>query len=399
MTHTPKLRFPEFADKWEVNKLGEIVDSKSKKFNPEKEKESTKCIELEHLATESGQLLGYVEGQNSGSIKNKFDKGDVLFGKLRPYLKKYLKAPFDGVCSSEIWVLKGKNLSNDFLYFVVQTNTFIDLANISSGSKMPRADWNVVADGSFSIPQLPEQTKIANFLTAIDEKVQALKQKKTLLEQYKKGIMQQIFSQERNTARLRFKNDDGADFDDWEEKSLGEITYKTDKKNKEKEVLPVYSISNKNGFVHQSEQFDGVDSVERGYDTSLYKIVESNTFAYNPARINVGSIGYSGNLERVLVSSLYVCFKTINVVDDLFFSYFLKTKYFNDSVNRSSEGGIRVYLFYENFSQIKINLPTFPEQQKIANFLSAIDEKIEKASQQISGTETYKKGLLQQMFC
>jgi len=79
------------------------------------------------------------------------------------------------------------------------------------------------------LPQLPEQTKIANFLTAIDEKIQALKQKKTLLEQYKKGIMQQIFSQE-----LRFKNDDGSDFDDWEEKSLGEITYKTDKKIKRK---------------------------------------------------------------------------------------------------------------------------------------------------------------------
>jgi type I restriction enzyme S subunit len=390
----PKLRFPEFEGDWEIKKLGEIVDEKSKKFNPIKELNSTKCIELEHLESNTGQLLGYIEGLNSGSIKNRFEKGDILFGKLRPYLKKYLKAPFDGVCSSEIWVLKGKNLLNDFLLYLIQTDVFFDLVNISSGSKMPRADWGVVSSGEFNIPLLSEQTKIANFLTAIDERLQALQQKKSLLEQYKKGVMQQIFNQE-----LRFKRDDGSDFPDWEEKTLGEITFKTDKKNKDKEVLPVYSISNKNGFVHQSEQFDGVDSVERGYDTSLYKIVESGTFAYNPARINVGSIGYSGNLKRVLVSSLYVCFKTISTVDNQFFSQFLETKYFNDSVNRSSEGGIRLYLFYENFSQIKIKLPSLSEQQKIANFLNAIDEKINKVNQQIEFTQTYKKGLLQQMFC
>ena len=182
----------EFPD-WEEKMLSEVVELRNSKYNPEKENSSVKCIELEHLASETGQLSGFIDGKNSGSIKNRFNKGDVLFGKLRPYLKKYLFAPFDGVCSSEIWVLKGKHITNEFLYFIVQTNNFIDLTNISSGSKMPRADWNVVSKGLFDIPTLPEQTKIANFLSAIDVKISLCTSQIEKTEQYKKGLLQKMF--------------------------------------------------------------------------------------------------------------------------------------------------------------------------------------------------------------
>jgi len=181
--------FPE----WEEKRLGELVEVKAEKYNPEKEKVSYKCIELEHLATGVGQLLGYVDSLNSGSIKNKFKKGDVLFGKLRPYLKKYLRAPFNGVCSSEIWVLKGKEVLNEFLYIMIQTDYFAALANQSTGSKMPRADWGVLSDSIFSYPSLPEQTKIANFLSAIDEKINHCSKQIERMEEWKKGLLQQMF--------------------------------------------------------------------------------------------------------------------------------------------------------------------------------------------------------------
>ena len=126
----------------------------------------------------------------------------------------------------------------------------------------------------------------------------------SLLRLYKQGILQRLFSQE-----LRFKKSDKEYFADWEIKKLGEVTFKTGAKNKESIKYPIYSINNKEGFLPQSEQFDGMDSNDRGYDISMYKIITTNTFAYNPARINVGSIGYSGNLNNVIVSSLYVCFK------------------------------------------------------------------------------------------
>lgn len=389
----PELRFRVFDGDWEIEKFGKLATNKSGKFNPIKEKTFTKCIELEHLGTETGQLLGFIDGSNSGSIKNKFSEGDILFGKLRPYLKKYLLAPFEGVCSSEIWVLQGVKVINPFLYRIVQTDKFIDLANQSSGSKMPRADWNVVENGIFSFPSLPEQQKIASFLSAVDEKIQLFTRKKELLEHYKKGAMQQVFSK-----KLRFKDENGKDFPDWEEKRLGDVTYKVGKKNKENVQYPIYSINNQEGFRPQSEQFDGLDSNERGYDISMYKIVQSETFAYNPARINVGSIGYSYNLDNVIISSLYVCFKTKKDLDDLFLLAYLETFTFKKDILRFEEGGVRQYLFFENFSHIKIPIPSIKEQQKIASFLSAIDEKIEAVNQQITQSQTFKKGLLQQMF-
>jgi len=148
---------------------------------------------LEHLSQATGELLGYTDALKQKSIKNKFQKGDVPFGKLRPYLRKFLKAPFDGVCSTEIWVLTGKKISNDFIHQFVQTEDFIAFANISSGSKMPRANWDVVASGTISYPVAKEQTKIANFLTAIDDKITHTKTRLDAVKLYKNGLLQQMF--------------------------------------------------------------------------------------------------------------------------------------------------------------------------------------------------------------
>lgn len=184
----------------------------------------------------------------------------------------------------------------------------------------------------------------------------------------------------------------------WEAMTLGDITFKTDKKNKAGKKYPIYSINNTAGFVPQAEQFDGVDSNKRGYDTTLYKVIEKNTFAYNPARINVGSIGYSEGLNNILISSLYVCFKTQKNVDDKFLSHFFTSSIFDKSVNSKAEGGIRSYLFYENFSRIKILLPDIEEQQKIAECLSTLDELMGAESQKLDALKAHKKGLMQQLF-
>jgi len=183
--------------KWKGG-LGNCHSSKTRSlaaefFNPEKSESNLQCIELEHLSQATGELLGYTDALKQKSIKNKFQKGDVPFGKLRPYLRKFLKAPFDGVCSTEIWVLTGKKISNDFIHQFVQTEDFIAFANISSGSKMPRANWDVVASGTISYPVAKEQTKIANFLTAIDDKITHTKTRLDAVKLYKNGLLQQMF--------------------------------------------------------------------------------------------------------------------------------------------------------------------------------------------------------------
>lgn len=163
-------------------------------------------------------------------------------------------------------------------------------------------------------------------------------------------------------------------------------------------MLPIYSINNTDGFVPQSQQFVGMDSEVRGYDISAYKIVGKHTFAYNPARINVGSIGYSGGLKDILISSLYVCFKTTDDVDDDFLMCFFNSNIFNQAVESNVEGGIRSYLFYENFSRISIVIPSLDEQKRIASCITGIEDMIKKTNEQISLLETHKKGLLQQLF-
>ena len=124
--NVPELRFPEFSGEWEEKQFGNICQIKKSKYNPENEKESLKCIELEHLSQNTGKILGYCGSKGQNSVKNRFEKGDVLFGKLRPYLRKYWLAKFDGVCSSEIWVFDGKEILNDFLFCLLYTSDAAD---------------------------------------------------------------------------------------------------------------------------------------------------------------------------------------------------------------------------------------------------------------------------------
>ncbi|EAY30980.1 restriction endonuclease subunit S [Microscilla marina] len=185
---------------------------------------------------------------------------------------------------------------------------------------------------------------------------------------------------------------------EWEEKRLGDITILVSKRNKDNKKLPVYSINNKEGFLPQEEQFEGVISSKRGYDISLYKIIERNTFAYNPARIDVGSIGFSGDLYNIIISSLYVCFQTEDNIDNHFLWQFFNTYYFNTTVRNNVEGGIRNYLFYENFSRIPVAIPKKLEQQKIADCLRSLDQLIVVHETRLESLNNHKKGLMQQLF-
>ncbi|MCM3763229.1 restriction endonuclease subunit S [Alkalihalobacillus oceani] len=201
---------------WRKYEFGEVVTLSKEKYNPKKEKDNFICIELEHLESDTGRLLGHTDSITQQSVKNKFKPGSVLFGKLRPYLKKFHLPNFHGVCSSEIWVLEGNEgkLRNEYLYCLVQTNKFTQNANKSAGSKMPRADWNYVSEVIFTVPPLEEQQKIASILSiwnkAIELKEKLIEQKK----EQKKGLMQKLL-----TGEVRLPGFDG----EWEEYEVQEI--------------------------------------------------------------------------------------------------------------------------------------------------------------------------------
>ena len=184
----------EFPD-WQESSFGEVAELRNWKYDPDTSAEALRCVELEHVSQETGRLLGYVDSKLQRSVKNRFAAGDVLFGKLRPYLRKYLKAFFYVSCSTEIWVLNGKKVTNDFLFYLVQSESFMTTAQVSSGSKMPRADWGVVSSGEVAYPCPEEQAKIAGFLFALDAQIACAESQLESAKRYKQGILRNMFIQ------------------------------------------------------------------------------------------------------------------------------------------------------------------------------------------------------------
>ena len=192
-----------------------------------------------------------------------------------------------------------------------------------------------------------------------------------------------------NVPNLRFKEFEG----EWEKCKLGDITQNFTRRNKEKIQYPMFSVTNERGFVPQSEQFEGRDMV--GDDIKAYKIIQSQEFAYNPARINVGSIAMYSGKAPCMISSLYVCFKTTQKVDDEWLMQLLKTAKLNYCYNVNGEGGVRVYLFYPNFARIRVSLPSLAEQKKIACFLNLLDERISTQNKIIEDLKKLKSAIIE----
>ena len=158
----------------------------------------------------------------------------------------------------------------------------------------------------------------------------------------------------------------------------------------------MFSVTNDRGFVPQSEQFEGRDMV--GEDIKAYKIIHTNDFAYNPARINVGSIAMYTGEKPCMISSLYVCFKTAKEVNNEWLMQLLKTPKMNYYYNVNGEGGVRVYLFYPNFARIKMSIPKIEEQKKIAKLLNLLDERIATQSKIIEDLKKLKSAIIEKLY-
>jgi type I restriction enzyme S subunit len=376
----PQLRFPEFKGEWEVEKLLKHVKSiSSGKIKPSNEGifplyGSTGVIGKSNTFSHDGDYLLVARvGANAGQINRAKGKYAVTDNTLVVDLKENISVSF---CES---FLRKYNLNK--LVF---------------GSGQPLITGGLLKSIDFIFPSLPEQTKIATFLTAVDEKLTALKQKKILLEQYKKGVMQQIFSQE-----LRFKDDNGNDFADWEEKKLGEVAKRVVRKNKENN-LNVLTISAQQGLISQLEYFNKSVSAK---NVTNYYLLEENDFAYNKSYSKgypMGAIKRLNKYDKGVVSTLYICFVFNKNVSLEFMEHYFEFGLQNNEIEKVAQEGARNHgllnIGVNDFLGIDILFPSSEEQTKIANFLVAIDEKINHCQDQIEKAGIWKKGLLQQMF-
>ena len=185
--------------------------------------------------------------------------------------------------------------------------------------------------------------------------------------------------------------------DDWEQRKLSDITFLSGKKNKDNLPYKSYSITNENGFVPQDEKFENGGTMHEA-DKRMYYIVSPNSFTYNPARINVGSIGYQNTSDNVIVSSLYEVFKTTDDVDDRFLWHWVKSDNFQKLITQLQEGGVRLYFYYDKLCMGKIMLPNLDEQQRIGHCLDKLDNLITLHQRKLEKLKKIKKAMLEKMF-
>ena len=163
---TPEVRFAGFTDPWEQRKLGEIVE-RSSTVGADK---ALPRVEYEDIISGTGELNKNIYAKESSKSGLKFRAGDVLYGKLRPYLKNWLLPSFEGLAVGDFWVLQPQDVDSRFLYSLVQSDHFDEVANQSTGTKMPRADWKLVSKTEFAIPpSTEEQRRIGQFLLSLDD--------------------------------------------------------------------------------------------------------------------------------------------------------------------------------------------------------------------------------------
>lgn len=197
--------------------------------------------------------------------------------------------------------------------------------------------------------------------------------------------------------KIRFKEFSGENADSWEQRKFTDITFLSGEKNKDNLPYESYSVTNENGFVPQNEQFENGGTMATA-DKRMYYIVSKNSFAYNPARINVGSIGYYDGPENVIVSSLYEVFKTSEDVDDRYLWHWFKSNNFKKLIEQYQEGGVRLYFYYDKLCMCSLPTPSIQEQIKIGRYFDNLDNLITLHQRKLDGLKKLKKTMLSKMF-
>ncbi len=402
-SNLPILRFPDFEGEWEVKTLGDVAS---------KQNHRNKKLEVSRILTNSA-TEGVIDQEEyfdrSIAVKENTDNYHIV--ELDDFVynpRISVSAPVGpisinkvgrGIMSPLYTIFKFHSGHIPFYEQYFKTNIWHSyLKSIANfGARFDR--MNITTEGFFNmpllLPSLAEQKKIASCLSEMDAIISAQEKKVETLKSHKQGLMQQLFPKAGETVpNRRFSGFLG----EWEKKQFKEITIPAGKKNRQNSPYERYSISNEEGFYPQSTQFEDGGGYLKDIDCRQYIIVPPHSFAYNPARINVGSIGYQNLDKEVIVSSLYEVFQTSEDCDDFFLWQWFHTDIFHRIVLNVQEGGVRQYFFYEKLKECAIYLPSILEQKKIAECLSSFDDVIASEKNILENLKIYKKGLMQRLF-
>lgn len=406
----PKLRFKaddgsQFPD-WEEKKLGDITEEVARK-------DANSNADVRMISQGNGFILqsDKYSRENAGQSLKKYTllKRDEFAynhgaSKVKPYGVCYRLCESDEARVPYVYHTF-KLIDGDSAFWNYSLNTSCmdrQLKKmVSSGARMDgllNIGYDAYMSVNIHVPSLPEQQKIAEFLSTIDKVIEKQKETVSAWEERKKGVMQKLFSQE-----VRFKADDGSDFPEWAEKKLNEIAVRVTRKNKDNVTDIPLTISSADGLIDQRNFFNKVVASK---DMSGYFLLKNGEFAYNKSYskgYNFGSIKRLDLYDEGALSTLYICFAlNKNENSDFYQKYFDSLSWYPELQKICAEGARNHGLLNvptNDFFQLKLCVPSSDkEQHKIADCLSSLDEVIEKQKETLVAWEELKKGLLQQMF-
>ena len=385
------MRFPEFSGEWYSYPLTDFMSFKNG-MNPDAKRfgHGTKFISVMDIL--NNQFIRYDNIRASveviaGDIETYgVNYGDILFqrssetledvGQANVYLDSK-PAVFGG------FVIRGKSKGNYhpmfFRYLLASPTARKRIIVKGAGAQ----HFNIGQDGLskvyLDIPSIQEQEKIAKLLECIDDRIATQNKIIEDLNKLKSAIIEKEYTHKTKSNS-----------------HIGDFIEQTSKRNKNRAIQNVLSVSNRQGFIQQSEQFENRSVASD--DTSSYKIVKKNNFAFNPARINVGSIARLTTFDRGIVSPMYICFRTKDTLFPEYLDYYFETKQFFTEIQKRLEGSVRQCLSFEGLCNIPLCIPTIEVQQQVGKQLSTLVQEIKLEIDFLELLQRQKKFLLHQMF-
>ncbi|HGF7979557.1 TPA: restriction endonuclease subunit S [Enterococcus faecium] len=372
----PEIRFPGFTEDWEERKLIDLVVRLNKSTNSSR----LPKVEFEDIVAGEGRLNKDVSQKFDNRKGIEFLPNDILYGKLRPYLKNWLKATFTGVAIGDFWVFRAKKSDSDFIYSLIQADRYQKAANDTSGTKMPRSDWKKVSDTVFYIPNdLKEQQKIGIFFKKLDDTIALHQRKLDLLKETKKGFLQKMFPENgAKVPEIRFPGFT----DDWEQRKSKELcTISTGKGNTQDKIDDgIYPFYVRSATIEKSNDYL--------YDQEAVLTVGDG--------VGTGKVFHYVNGKYNLHQRVYRMYD-FNYVSAKYFYYYFSNNFYKRVMSMTAKTSVDSVRM-EMIADMNIVFPSVKEQEKIVALFSNLDDTIALHQRKLDLLKETKKGFLQKMF-